>query len=114
MATNDLYRLWLEKLLHPFQTFILGQKNLPPKIALNQQVPLIFYGEAEAEYGNPIAETRTSLRDKSYYAMQNLSDVYLGGVSIPELKEKHGLSLTDLMPYLPAAHDDLARSNIEV
>jgi ABC-type sulfate transport system substrate-binding protein len=28
-----LTRLSIENLLHPFQTFILGQKNLAPKIA---------------------------------------------------------------------------------
>ncbi len=100
--------------MHPFQTFILGQKNLAPKIALKYGVPLIFYGESEAEYGNPIAETKTSLRDKSYYAMSNVSDIYLGGVSIKELVEKHGLLLNELMAYLPADHKELEASNIEV
>jgi len=78
-----LTKLSIENLLHPFQTFILGQKNLAPKIALKYKIPLIFYGEPEAEYGNAIAETNTSLRDKSYYTMRNLDEVYLGGVSIP-------------------------------
>src|SRR5689334_19189786 len=50
-----LTKLSIENLLHPFQTFILGQKNLAPKMALQHGVPLIFYGENEAEYGNPIA-----------------------------------------------------------
>ena len=60
-----LTRLAIENLLHPFQTFILGQKNLAPKMAVKFGIPLIFYGESEAEYGNPIAETATSLRDKA-------------------------------------------------
>lgn len=63
-----LTKLAVENLLHPFQTFILGQKNLGPRIAINYGIPLVFYGEPEAEYGNPIAETTTSLRDKSYFA----------------------------------------------
>ena len=109
-----LTRLSIENLLHPFQTFILGQKSLAPKIALKFGIPLIFYGENETEYGNPLAENATSLRDKSYFALQNLNDVYLGGVSIAELKEKHHLSSTDIATYLPADYQELQRSNIEV
>jgi len=109
-----LTRLSTENLLHPFQTFILGQKNLAPKIALQYNIPLIFYGENEAEYGNPIAENATSLRHKSYYTMKDLSEVYLGGVSAPELMEKYNISLNELKAYLPADHEDLERSNIEV
>lgn len=109
-----LTRLAIENLLHPFQTFILGQKNLAPKLALKYGVPLIFFGENEAEYGNPIADSAKSLRDKSYYTMQGLSEVYLAGLSIPELIEKHGLALNDLMAYLPADHRELEKSGIEV
>ncbi len=109
-----LTRLAIENLLHPFQTFILGQKNLAPKIALQYHIPLIFYGENEAEYGNPIADNATSLRDKSFYATRDLAEVYLGGVSIPELQEKYGLELNDLMAYLPAEAGALEKSNIEV
>ena len=109
-----LTRLAIENLLHPFQTFILGQKNLAPKMALNFGVPLIFYGEHEAEYGNPIAETATSLRDKSYYAMNDVDEIYLGGLSISELREVHGLSLNDLLAYLPPDYRELERSKIQV
>ena len=38
-----LTRLSIENILHPFQTFILGQKNLAPKIAMKYNIPLIFY-----------------------------------------------------------------------
>jgi len=109
-----LTKLSIENLLHPFQSFILGQKNLAPKIALQYKIPLIFYGESEAEYGNPIAETQTSLRDKSYYTMRDLSEIYLGGVSIPELQEQYGLSLNDLIAYLPADHKQLEQGDIAV
>lgn len=109
-----LTRLAIENILHPFQTFILGQKNLAPKMAMQYGVPLIFYGENEAEYGNPIADNATSLRGKSFYTMHNLSDVYLGGVSIPELIEKYNLSLADLSSFLPADYKELEGSNVEV
>lgn len=109
-----LTRLSIENLLHPFQTFILGQKNLGPKIALQFDIPLIFYGENEAEYGNPIADNATSLRDKSYYSMKNINEMYLGGVSVKELMDRYNIDLVDLMTYLPAPHEQLEQSMIEV
>ncbi len=109
-----LTRLSIENLLHPFQPFILGQKNLAPKIAAQFNIPLIFYGENEAEYGNPIADNASSLRDKSYFAMKNIDKIFLGGVSIKELTEKYDIALADLMPYLPLPYEELERSKIEV
>lgn len=109
-----LTKLSIENLLHPFQTFILGQKNLAPKIAAKYDIPLIFYGENEAEYGNPIADNATSLRDKSYYSYDHLDEIFLGGVSVPELMEKYGISLNDLLSFLPASGDELGKSKIEV
>ena len=109
-----LTKLSIENLLHPFQTFMLGQKNMGPKLAMKFGIPLIFYGENEAEYGNPIADNATSLRDKSYFAMNNLDEMFLGGVSIKDLIGKYGLQLADLQAFLPAGHKDLEASNIEV
>lgn len=109
-----LTRLSIENLLHPFQTFILGQKNLGPKLAAKFGIPLVFYGENEAEYGNPIADNSKSLRDKSYFSFKNLDEIYLGGVSIKELKEKYNLRLSDLMCYLPMDATELSHTNIEV
>jgi len=109
-----LTRLSIENLLHPFQTFILGQKHMGPKLAAKFGIPLVFYGENEAEYGNPLADNATSLRDKSFFAMQNVEDSYLAGVSVRELMEQHNIRLADLMTFLPCHHDELAKSEIEV
>lgn len=109
-----LTKLSIENLLHPFQTFILGQKNLAPKIAAAHGINLIFYGENEAEYGNPIADNMTSLRDKSYYSFEHLDEIFLGGVSVPELIEKYDVRLSDIMAFLPPKSEELERANIEV
>ena len=109
-----LTKLSIENLLHPFQTFILGQKNLAPKIAAQHGINLIFYGENEAEYGNPLADNTTSLRDKSYFSFEHLDEVYLAGVSIRELMEKYEVRLSDLMSFLPPKLEDLEKANIEV
>ena len=109
-----LTKLSIENLLHPFQTFILGQKNLAPKISINYDIPLIFYGENEAEYGNPIADNSNTLRDKSYYSYQHLKEIYLGGVSIDDLISKYDLTLNDVSSFLPADHKEIEKANIEV
>lgn len=109
-----LTKLSIENLYHPFQTFILGQKNLGPKLAMKYGIPLVFYGENEAEYGNPIADNVSSLRDKSYFGYKNLDEIYLGGVSIKELREKYEIPLNDLLSFLPAPTSEIEKSNLEV
>lgn len=113
-AMKLLTKLSIENLFHPFQTFILGQKNLAPKVAVQYKIPLIFYGENEAEYGNPIAENSKSLRNKSYYAMRHLKQMYLEGVSVSDLIHRYGLTLADIHTFLPPTYEELSKTNIEV
>ena len=109
-----LTKLSIENLLHPFQTFILGQKNLAPKIAALYDIPLIFYGENEAEYGNPIADNNTSLRSKSYFSYDNINDIYLGGVSVKELYENYNLKFKDIKPFLPIEDSILREKDLNI
>jgi N-acetyl sugar amidotransferase len=109
-----LTRLSTELLFHPFQAFMFGQKALAPKMALLFDIPLVFYGENEAEYGNPIEDTETSQRDWKYFTSENQSEIYLGGVSIRDLKQNFGLDQNDLVPYLPADPNAIQEKKIEV
>jgi N-acetyl sugar amidotransferase len=109
-----LTRLSTELLFHPFQPFMLGQKSLAPKMAILFDIPLVFYGENEAEYGNPISDTENAIRSTSYFTTENQSSIYLGGVSIGELKSEFGLDQNDLQPYLPADADQISIKKIEV
>ena len=111
---KTLTKLSIENLFHPFQTFILGQMNIAPRIAANFDINLIFYGENPTEYGNAVAEDSTSLKNKAMFTMKNIDDVYLGGVSVKELKEKHNIYEKDLIPYLPVAEPKLIKSDIQV
>ncbi len=113
-AHKLLTKLSIENLMHPFQTFMLGQKNLAPKIALKYNIPLVFFGEPEVEYGSPIAESASSLRDQAYYTMNNISEIYLGGVSVRELIDRYGLRMNELSSYFPADPVELEKSNIQV
>lgn len=109
-----LTRLAVEKLFHPFQPFILGQKNLAPKMSALFNIPLVFYGENEAEYGNPIADADKAKRDVSYFSEQNYEDIYLGGVSVGELEQDFGVRRSELLPYLPIRPEEIANTNMEV
>lgn len=111
-----LTKLAFENLLHPFQPFILGQKNLAPKLAIKFGIKLVFYGESEAEYGNPIAEGMTARRQTKYYGVDksNLLNLYLGGVSVKELLEKYNVTWNDLEAYLPPTQEELEKSEIDV
>lgn len=113
-AHQLLTRLAVRNLLHPFQTFILGQKNVAPKIAARFGISLLFYGEPEAEYGNPIAETHSSLRDHSYYVARDLDNCFIGGVSVSELVERYKLALSDISSYLPLDYRVFEASNLQV
>ena len=108
-----LTKLSIQNLLHPFQTFILGQKNLAPKIAKKFNIPLIFYGESETEYGNPIAENASSLMANSYYSISDLKKIYLAGCSLAELQEKYNLSLKDLYSFMPIEKKSIKNFPIE-
>ena len=109
-----LTRLSTELLLHPFQAFMFGQKSLAPKMAILHDIPLVFYGENEAEYGNPISDTETAKRDWSYFTSDDQYKIHLGGVSIGDLKKDFGLDQNDLQPYLPANPDHINKKNIDV
>jgi N-acetyl sugar amidotransferase len=109
-----LTRLSTELLLHPFQAFMFGQKSLAPKMAILHDIPLVFYGENEAEYGNPISDTETAKRDWSYFASDDESKLNLSGLSVSELREQFGLSKNDLHPYLPANPNQLEEKKVSV
>lgn len=109
-----LTRLAVDNLFHPFQAFMIGQKSLAPKMAILHDIPLVFYGENEAEYGNPIGDSNSATRDWKYFTSQDSSKVFLGGVSLSELEHDFDISHHDLQPYLPARPDDIERIGVQV
>ena len=103
-----LTRLAFENLLHPFQPFIIGQRHVAPKISALYGIPLVFYGENQAEYGNNIEENFRPTMNPSFYEMDtDLAGLFLGGVSAPDLIREYGCDEGDLAPYLPAGKDRL-------
>jgi len=112
---RKLTQLAFRNLMHPFQPFIFGQKNYAPKMAIRMGLPLVFYGENEAEYGNAKAENESATRDLSYFARngKDNKDLFFGGVPMSELPE-HGIEIGQMDAYMPAEVDELMSAKIEV
>lgn len=110
-----LTQLAFRNLLHPFQPFIFGQKNYAPKMALRMGLPLVFYGENEAEYGNATKENESAKRDLSYFAKQVTAGetLFFGGVPMEELPA-HGIDRRNMDAYLPADQAALEKAGTEV
>ena len=100
LVLKKLTKLAIQNLLHPFQSFILGQKNMAPKIANNFGIKLIFYGPPETEDGNPIALTNKSLMKNDFYSYKDLDKILLAGLTLKELREKHKITLNDISFFL--------------
>ncbi len=109
-----LTRLAVENLFHPFQPFIIGQKALAPKLAILYNIPLVFYGENEAEYGNPLTDSHKAERDWSYFTSDDKSKIYIGGTSLADLDKKYDVQEKDLLPYLPADPADIKKHKVQV
>ena len=108
-----LTRLAIEKLFHPFQPFMIGQKNFPPKIADLYNIQLIFYGENEAEYGNKKSNMNKSELNQEFFVKENDSEIFLGGASLEELKDL-SIKKADLNSYLPLDNQKIHDKKIKV
>jgi N-acetyl sugar amidotransferase len=109
-----LTRLAVENLFHPFQPFIIGQKGFAPRFASQMGIPLVFYGENEAEYGNPIADNEKAKRDFDYFAQAADEEIFFGGVSVQDLIGRFGVKRADLAAYMPSDPRMLEGKGIEV
>ncbi len=110
---RKLTKLSIINLLHPFQTFILGQKIFATHIAKKLKIPLIFYGENEAEHGNNANDNKSPKREKKFFSSNN-QDLYLGGLKINDLIFKHSLKLKDLKIFLPIEDKEMGLEEIDV
>jgi N-acetyl sugar amidotransferase len=109
-----LTRIAFINLLHPFQPFIIGQRIIGPKIAKKFNIPLIIYGENQAEYGNDISENLNYLMKEDFFSENNIEDINFGGINIKTIIKKYNHSLNDFDPYLPLEKKEVMNSNIKV
>lgn len=89
-VARKLARLAFEHMGDPFQPFIYGQTNFPHRIAAQEGINLIMYGEdGEAEYGGSVKEPRASRRAEEHDGQ------YFSGKP-PRFWEAYGISAQDL------------------
>tara|TARA_B100000989_G_scaffold236323_1_gene183139 strand:+ start:314 stop:1519 length:1206 start_codon:yes stop_codon:yes gene_type:complete len=108
-----LTKIAFENLLHPFQPFIVGQKIIGPLFALKFNIPLIFYGENQAEYGNTVKENNTPEMNKKFFSIEKNEEIILGGKKISEIIKENKFTINDFQPYLPLNNNDLINNNIK-
>jgi len=109
-----LTRLAFENLVNPFQPFIIGQKNVAPRVALQYGVQLIMYGENHAEAHNKIGENYSPLMNIEHFTRESdEADLYFGGIHMKDLP-KYGIEDKDLFLYKPLLADPIRKAGIEV
>lgn len=104
-----LTRLAFINQLHPFQPFVFGQKNIGPRISIQYDIPLVMYGESNVEYGDPDDSDDEVMSEDRFVLPLNLEEIYLGGVSARRLISEHGLTQSDLSPYLPIQSHEMLK-----
>jgi N-acetyl sugar amidotransferase len=109
-----LTRCAFDNMLHPFQPFVFGQKNTGPKMSKAFNVPLVFYGESNIEYGDPASDNDKIMSVDRYSSETLIDDVFLGGYSVRELIEEHNLELNDIKSLLPIDPSELANVGTRV
>ncbi len=109
-----LTRLCFDNLLHPLQTWIMGQKAFPNRFAAMMKIPLVIYGENPREYDQ-------GTKDREYdenvlhdiHSREEGDDLHIAGFPIEELKSKLKLSTSDLEPYLPLTSSQQREAKIK-
>ena len=109
-----LTKLAFTNLLHPFQPFIVGQRIIGPKIASKFNIPLVMYGENQAEYGNNLDDNFEPKMDHKFFATSDPKEIILGGVPISQIQKEHDFKINDFEPYIPPSGIDLEKQGIEV
>jgi hypothetical protein len=75
---------------------------------------LVFYGENSAEYNTKFFEGIQASYDTKFCVSDDLSKLYLGGISVEELVNDFGLSYGDFASYLPANTASVGSQKTEV
>lgn len=110
-----LTKLAFEELCHPFQPFIIGQKNMAPRLASQLGINLIMFGEHDAEFGMGLDKMNVPTMDINYFTVEDFkfSDLFIGGMSVEEIMSRYNYTKSDLAAYLPLKRQDFKNSGAE-
>ena len=102
---------------HPFQPFIHGQKIIGPKIAKKLNIPLVVYGENQAEYGNKLEDNLNHYMNNQFFSVEDnfdFKDIKFGGRSIKNIIEEKKFNFSDFSSYLPLKKKEVLDSKIQM
>jgi N-acetyl sugar amidotransferase len=111
---RHLTKLAFKNLLHPFQPFIVGQRIIGPLIAAKFGIPLVMYGENQAEYGNRSSENTSPVMDEKFFRESSKNSVRLGGETIQDILSDTNFLLDDFSPYIGIPGSEIAEKAIKV
>lgn len=93
----------------PFQPFIYGQTNFPLKVAVQNNISLIMYGEnGEVEYGGNMKNAFQPHRE-----ITDHDKLYFSGLP-PEFWLNHGVSEKDIYPYKAPSFEKIKANKTEI
>ena len=102
---------------HPFQPFIHGQKIIGPKMAKKLNIPLVIYGENQAEYGNKLEDNLSHYMNNQFFSVEddfNFKDIRFGGKSIQSIIDEKKFNFKDFSTYLPLRKKEVLDSQIQM
>ena len=76
-------------------------------------IPLIFYGENQAEYGNKIKENESPKMDTKFFSNKSKENIILGGETINKIIKDYKFKLNDFEPYIPPNLKEITAKRIE-
>lgn len=101
-------------LVHPFQPFIIGQRIIGPAMAKRFDIPLVMYGENQAEYGNKVDENNIPTMDDKFFTVEDPLEMKLGGLPMRHYIEEHDFDMRDFAPYIPFGTSELKQAGVAV
>ena len=97
----------------PFSTIYNWSKNYSPKIAEKFNIPLVIYGENQAEYGNNIDENYNPIMNLEFFSDNDINPTF-GGVKMDEIIKNYNFKFNDFEPYLPLDKKNIKSKKIKV
>lgn len=98
---GKLVRIAFEKMLHPFQPFIFGQRHFASHMAKLFNIKLIFLGEPHSEFGSEVDEENNPEMLERFFTKNEKQKIFLSGVEINKLMKNYNIQKNDLDFFLP-------------
>jgi N-acetyl sugar amidotransferase len=109
IITKKLTYLSFKYLGDPFQPFIYGQTNFPLRMAVQNNIQLVMYGEnGEVEYGGDNKNANSPTREIQDHDAQYFSNLP------PEFWMNHGLSAADIGPFQSPKYEQIIENKTEI